>query len=564
MSVASRMTTRSASRAGTPLVAPLTSKAGSRASKHKRELVNKTSFAYGSAGQLDAAQQLDARMRMAQTVGRIESNVAEADAADAAPADDAGEEKKRRETRQGEPDGNSRAGGTDVGSDNVSRSINGLGDTQLTGIKSSPRDPPLNWDVPVSWKEHFLFSIQPVLSALLFVGFVSIAAAVIFMTVRWKPVINGLISEGYNSSFARSELGSMHRQLEEHGRQLEQHDHKLTQRLDKRDHELRQKLEKDHEARDIRLAAQDDRITRYTKEQHNRVLSLFQEQDLQVTDRLEKRDRRFEEFDTLLNSHDRLFQRLAKEIYMLQSRIYHSDKWSGRINYFQPKIADIRRRTTSPTIAVKAKLLEKLITCKWEYFFKPPTWVDHYDLSEGPLSIFRPWHTFDNRWCAPSVRAKLQVHISLAYEISPEALVVEHMPKDELPDYGSTPKEIEIWIEILEADKRKKVVKAITKEFPDIMTKEASQRGKTLPPDQALSKNYVPVGRWMYDINMSNNIQTFYIPPEILAMDGLKTRNVVFRANSNWGSKDATCIYRLRMYGKPMYEPIEYKDLEEI
>jgi len=185
------------------------------------------------------------------------------------------------------------------------------------------------------------------------------------------------------------------------------------------------------------------------------------------------------------------------------------------------------------------------------------------DLEEALL----PWHDVGDCWCAPSTRGKLQLAVALPRWITPTELVVEHVPKGELHDIGNAPKEIELWIQVNFEEIREQIISEMTQMFPDIY-KDASQRGKGSDTVRALDKTFVPVGRWTYDINAGNHVQTFATSVDLekwLNADrGANTRRVVFRANSNWGSADSTCLYRVKLHGRDPKGAVVYEDLEEM
>lgn len=183
---------------------------------------------------------------------------------------------------------------------------------------------------------------------------------------------------------------------------------------------------------------------------------------------------------------------------------------------------------------------------------------EYRDIQEALL----PWHDIGDCWCAPSTRGKLQLAVLLPRSISPSELVVEHVHKSELRDIGNAPKEVELWVQVLHNEVRDQIAKEILKLIPDIY-KSASQRGKGADTIKALDESFVPIGRWTYDINGPNNVQSFPVLVD-LAKWKHYTRRAVVRVNSNWGSTDATCLYRVKLHGADPAGPVVYNDLEEI
>ena len=236
-----------------------------------------------------------------------------------------------------------------------------------------------------------------------------------------------------------------------------------------------------------------------------------------------------------------------------------------KINFFQDGYARIDPRFTSPTAERRLSYEQIYASLTFKRLFGGiafPTWTTKEQLSMGPDKVFYTWDNVLDRWCAPSNRGKLQAYIELATPVMPAEIVVEHISKDAVLDIGNAPKEIELWVKIEDDNLRESVGDAITTIFPDILTKTASQRGKELAEEQSLDHSFVPVGRWTYDIYASNNVQNFHLPISLKAL-GVAVRHVAFRVNSNWGSQDQTCLYRLRMYAESHFGVKTYDDLEE-
>ena len=188
-----------------------------------------------------------------------------------------------------------------------------------------------------------------------------------------------------------------------------------------------------------------------------------------------------------------------------------------------------------------------------------------YNIKEvrDPIHAILPWFDIGDCWCAPSTRGKLQLAVMLPRHIYPTELIIEHAPKGELRDIGSTPKEIELWVEIDNAAAREKAMDAVLAQYPDIY-KDASQRGKGGDTIQALRPSFVPIGRWMYDVHAPNHVQSFAVPVDLDGLVGGTTNRVVVRANSNWGSTDSTCLYRVKLHGRDPSGAVVYNDLEEM
>lgn len=216
----------------------------------------------------------------------------------------------------------------------------------------------------------------------------------------------------------------------------------------------------------------------------------------------------------------------------------------------------------------------------------------------NPNTALIPYFEFEPRYCAPfGGRGKLQLVVISPRPITPTELVVEHFRKEQVLLIGSAPKEIELWIEIkaghesssssadADADAenlRDKIRQSISNLYPDILNRTYTQKDRLLDSKLALGPEWVPVGRWIYQISSShssrsssrthhdNNVQYFGIPLDlgsigigigiggIEGIGGLRggggvqavtTRQLAVRVNSNWGNVDQTCLVRVGLHG---------------
>ena len=175
----------------------------------------------------------------------------------------------------------------------------------------------------------------------------------------------------------------------------------------------------------------------------------------------------------------------------------------------------------------------------------------------GPNTALTPWIEFEPRYCAPSGRGKLQLSVNTPRPITPTELVVEHFRRDQVPFIGSAPKEVELWIEIEDADLHEEVSQRIKDIYPDIFSCTYTQKDRLLDPKMALGPEWVPVGRWTYQISARNNVQYFQIPVDLASL-GVVVRKLVVRVNSNWGNVDRTCLVRVGLHGEDSSAPTEY------
>lgn len=218
-----------------------------------------------------------------------------------------------------------------------------------------------------------------------------------------------------------------------------------------------------------------------------------------------------------------------------------------RVNWFTPGFGTaIDLYLSSPTVS---ECDPTWTPDGWPWsMFKSQT-CPHVSLSAPHYAALSPWNDpVDDSWCAPPSNGKLQLTLALSRTITPTELVIEHATLDEMPVgfMGSSPKEVELWIQISDDNTRAAVREAISLMNPSLL-EDSSPQDKAIG-DQALPFDYVPVGRWDYDIHTNQRLQTFLVPLS-LGHYGVSTNRVAVRANSNWGNIKYTCLSRLRLYG---------------
>lgn len=548
-----------------------------RTTTKKDTLDTETSGTYGSKGQRTHAQQLASADAMKKAVGVIETELTSAGVAGPSnPLPPIEEDEPVNSIEDQE------VGAPGVG--RVSRIEESRLTVKLTEAKSFDTEvsDETNTDTPdrdeslvaqirarhVRWSPFFALLS---LGLLVFIAFISGS-----MWAGWRPKDNRLLPGEYNRSFVRGEFLKLNHALEGRGRQIEV---RLSSYLDERMKNTAQSTESAVEGEMVeRLEGwsqkQDERIGEWSQRQDERVGEWTQKHDDRIGEWTKKQDEhlnsrigewivdREQKTEKLIDATHQTLRALENRFETLNHQLVQP--MDHQINWFSRGLASVNTQFSSPTLARPLTFTETLVSIHWK-FGKLPTWLTNQIMFEDPISILYPWSTFGQKWCAPSTRGKLQAVVRLAYRIAPTAIVVEHMSKDLMPDVeiGTAPKEVELWMQILDDEVRHKVGKAITGFFPSILTKTASQRDKPIHPPQALDPTWVPVGQWNYDIHDGATAQTMYVPLDLLQMN-VTTQSVAIRVNSNWGSTDSTCLYRVRLYGHYREAPTVYSDLEEI
>ena len=220
-----------------------------------------------------------------------------------------------------------------------------------------------------------------------------------------------------------------------------------------------------------------------------------------------------------------------------------------QINWFNPGFGTgIDLDLSSPT----ASMCDPTWTPEWwPWSMFSSQACPQISLSQPHFAALSPWiDPVDDSWCAPPSNGKLQLTVVLSRTISPTELVVEHAAMDEMPVgfMSTSPREVELWIHVPEDTARKNLIEAIARMNPSLL-ENSSPQGKALGDDQALPVDFVPVGRWEYNIRINQPLQIFPLPLP-LAQYGVSTDKVAVRVNSNWGNAKSTCLSRLRLYGE--------------
>lgn len=259
-------------------------------------------------------------------------------------------------------------------------------------------------------------------------------------------------------------------------------------------------------------------------------------------------------------------EKLEGQVARLAENAVNRDAQSRKINWFSFDLGARANPYLSSPCARRPYLTVKTKwSLRWQHF-KSALSSQVHDLpvgtrrgpsTLGPNTALTPWIEFEPRYCAPSSRGKLQLAVNTPRPITPTELVVEHFRRDQVPFIGSAPKEVELWIEIGDSDLREELGQRIKDIYPDIFSRTYTQKDRLLDPKMTLGPEWVPVGRWTYQISARNNVQYFQIPIDLNSL-GVVVRNQVIRINSNWGNVDRTCLVRVGLYGEDPSAPTEY------
>ncbi|MCJ1327009.1 hypothetical protein MMC10_003675 [Thelotrema lepadinum] len=168
--------------------------------------------------------------------------------------------------------------------------------------------------------------------------------------------------------------------------------------------------------------------------------------------------------------------------------------------------------------------------------------------SPPPYQALMPWDDMGDCWCAPDAGGKAQLAITLPNMVIPQELVVEHISMESTLDAGATPKDIELWAQILDADRRDAVEKAQL--YYKITSPIIQHEKESYTTARSLDRSWVRLGQWEYNLITPNNVQSFHIRVPLDHFSA-PVRKFAFRTLSNWGKVDHVCLYRLKLHGLP-------------
>jgi hypothetical protein len=211
-----------------------------------------------------------------------------------------------------------------------------------------------------------------------------------------------------------------------------------------------------------------------------------------------------------------------------------------RVNYFSLGLGTlVDPYLTSPT----KRLNPRSFQFTW---FARVFNIRYKSIAPGPSAALQPWEDLGECWCAPESGGKSMLGLVLGRKMIPQDLVVEHIPRDATLTIGSAPKDMELWVQILDPEVREAVSKAAYGLDP-LEPEEAVDDYNTV---RAMDQTWVRIGKFRYDIFAKSHIQTFHVGLQLESFEAPIDR-VVVRVRSNWGAGNVghVCLYRLKLHG---------------
>lgn len=221
--------------------------------------------------------------------------------------------------------------------------------------------------------------------------------------------------------------------------------------------------------------------------------------------------------------------------------------FSNRVNFFSPgNNAQIDISLSSPTYELDAP---PLLSHKW---LKSMRWQPQF--LQDKSQALRPWSDPGHCWCAATLGHKNRTHpatlaVQLPRFVIPQQVVLEHIDPAATTDPLAMPRDVEVWARIEDPDHQDRVLDWMSVQFPADLG----------PPrnDKLIDQGFAKIGHFTYDHRPKDEgIYVHQLSRDLVDRLRAATDLVVLRAVSNYGAKDHTCFYRVRLYGD------EVEDLE--
>ncbi|MCJ1249842.1 hypothetical protein MMC30_007068 [Trapelia coarctata] len=246
--------------------------------------------------------------------------------------------------------------------------------------------------------------------------------------------------------------------------------------------------------------------------------------------------------DAQFNNILERLQRVEDTLHVQPSQYMEPDR--PRINFFSPGVgAMVDPHLTSPSNK------HSYLARAWHHWglgkYKGKT--------PGPGDALTPWEDVGDCWCAAPSGGKSQLAVMLPHRIIPTHLVVEHVQKGLTLGIGAAPRDMELWVQILDEKQRDSVQAAANAVLRHSTRGSEDGPGALSASDdyeaqKSLDRTWVRIASFAYDIDAPRHIQTFKIDFQ-LDYWGLAANKVAVRVKNNWGPSEYTCLYRLKLHG---------------
>jgi hypothetical protein len=210
----------------------------------------------------------------------------------------------------------------------------------------------------------------------------------------------------------------------------------------------------------------------------------------------------------------------------------------SRVNLFAPgnnayadtSLCSPTYRVTTPLVGSKEWL--KKMPNRPQYLFDPG-------------QALTPWSEPGHCWCAGILGEQnrtnpAQLGVRLPQFVIPQQVILEHIDPASTTDPLAMPRDVEVWAVFDEHGRQERVLNWMAAQYPNDMGSNKKLIDGGWRKIGAFTYEYKPQDDGVYVHQLSRDL-----------VDRLKaaTDSVLIRAMTNYGAKDHTCFYRVRLYG---------------
>ncbi|KAL2135704.1 hypothetical protein VTI74DRAFT_7221 [Chaetomium olivicolor] len=165
------------------------------------------------------------------------------------------------------------------------------------------------------------------------------------------------------------------------------------------------------------------------------------------------------------------------------------------------------------------------------------------------MQALTPWSEPGHCWCAGILGARnrtlpADIVVRLAQFVIPQYVVLEHIDPSATTDPLSMPKDIEVWAVFDEHSRKERVLDWMAAQWPGDVNKEGSR-------ELVEKKGMAKIGEFTYEHKPAGEgVYVHKLSDELVERLKAATDQVLVRAVTNYGARDHTCFYRVRLYGE--------------
>lgn len=218
----------------------------------------------------------------------------------------------------------------------------------------------------------------------------------------------------------------------------------------------------------------------------------------------------------------------------------------NRVNHFSPgNAAHADISLSSPTYQ-----LEPARVGSKEWLKKTK---EHPQFLRDKSQALTPWTDAGHCWCAgtlgehnrtlPAVLA-----VRLPHFVIPQHIVLEHIDPAATTDPRAMPRDVEVWALFDEHARRERVLDWAAAQFPQDNSANANANANIVNNS---GEGWVKIGQFTYEHRpQDEGVYVHALSRDLAERLKAATDFVMIRAVTNYGARDHTCFYRVRMYGE--------------